>query len=70
MAGTKASGRPGGNPEIKEYGFKTTRDEPLSERIAVRVPKSMEAKLKELPNWHEIVREAIREKLNSIEEAN
>lgn len=70
MAGTKASGRPGGNPEIKEYGFKTTRKEPLSERIAIRVPKSMETRLKELPDWQEVVRKAIEEKLLQIEEAN
>jgi hypothetical protein len=70
MAGTKASGRPGGNPDIKEYGFKTTRKEPLSEQVNIRLGKSMSTKLKALDNWQEIVRKAIEEKLNQIEEAN
>jgi hypothetical protein len=67
MPGTKASGRPGGNPEIKKYGFKTTRDEPLSQQINIRIAKSMEVKLKELPRWQDLVREAIEEKLNQVD---
>lgn len=70
MAGTKASGRPGGNPDIKEYGFKTARKEPLSEQVNIRLGKSMSTKLKALDNWQEIVRKAIEEKLNQLEEAN
>lgn len=66
----RGRGRPGGNPEIKEYGFKTTRKEPLSQQINIRVPKSMEARLKEFPHWQELVRKAIEKELNSIEEAN
>ena len=63
--GTKTSGRPGGNPDIKKYGFKTDRDEPLRERLQIRVPTSMKNRLKELDNWQEFVREAIAEKLES-----
>ena len=45
MPGTHTSGRPGGNPDIKKYGFKTDRDEPLRERLQIRVPASMKQQL-------------------------
>ncbi len=65
MAGTKSSGRPGGNPNIKEYGFKTDRAEPLVAQLNIRVPSSLKAKLKKKENWQEFVRQAIIEKLES-----
>ena len=65
MPGTKTSGRPGGNPDIKKYQFKTDRDEPLRERLQIRVPTSMKNRLKQLDNWQEFVRQAIAEKLGS-----
>lgn len=65
MPGTKASGRPGGNPDLKKYSFTTNRDEPLRERLQIRVPASMKQELEAKDNWQEFVRQAITEKLNS-----
>ena len=56
---------PTGNPNIKNYGFKTDRVEPLTAKLSMRVTNSMLAKLKEQENWQELVREAIAEKLQS-----
>lgn len=65
MPGTKSSGRPGGNPDIKQYGFKSDRDEPLRSRLQLRVPDSMKQQLEQQDNWQEFVRQAIAEKLAS-----
>lgn len=65
MPGTKSSGRPGGNPDIKKYGFKTDRIEPLREKLQLRVSASMKQQLTSRENWQEFVRQAIAEKLNS-----
>lgn len=65
MPGTKSSGRPGGNPDLKKYSFTTDRDEPLRERLQIRVPASMKQELEAKDNWQEFVRQAIAEKLNS-----
>ncbi len=68
MPGTKASGRPGGNPDFgTKYAFKTNREEPLTESLSLRVPASMKSELKRLQNWQELVREAIVEKLEKLE---
>ncbi|MEC4895822.1 MAG: hypothetical protein SAL07_25500 [Oscillatoria sp. PMC 1051.18] len=66
MPGTKSSGRPGGNPDIKSYGFKTDRSEPLRENLQLRISASMKEQLKSQENWQEFVREAIAEKLKSV----
>ena len=58
MPGTHASGRPGGNPEINKYSFTTERNEPLRERIQIRVPTSMKRKLQQQENWQEFVRQS------------
>jgi hypothetical protein len=65
MPGTKTSGRPGGNPDLQKYSFTTERDEPLRERLQIRVPASMKKELEAKDNWQEFVRQAIAEKLNS-----
>ena len=56
-------GRPGGNPDIKKYGFKQQYewDEPCTAKMTLRLPPSHYEKLKQLPNWQEKVREAIAE---------
>ncbi|MDJ0713898.1 MAG: hypothetical protein QNJ54_06730 [Prochloraceae cyanobacterium] len=59
MAGNKNSGRPGGNPDIKNYGFKTDRDEPLRASLHIRLTPSIKSKLKTKENWQERVRDAI-----------
>lgn len=50
MPGTKTSGRPGGNPDLKKYCFTTDRDEPLRERLQIRVPASMKKELETKDN--------------------
>lgn len=67
MAGTKGSGRPGGNPDLKtaefqqKYGFKQQydKDEPLSVQLQLRITKSMSEALKQQENKAEFVRQAI-----------
>ena len=68
MSGTKSSGRPGGNPDIAKYGFKTERPEPLREQINIRVSTSMKKSLLKQKNWNEFVREAIAKALQEQEE--
>ena len=67
MPGTKSSGRPGGNPDIKEYGFKTNRAEPLRENLQVRVSTSMMKQIKSIENWHEFVRVTLAKGLKERE---
>ncbi len=56
-------GRPGGNPDIVKYGFKQQYewDEPCSASIALRLPSSLSKDLKKIPDWQELVRQAIAE---------
>ncbi len=65
MPGTQASGRPGGNPDIKKYGFVSDREEPLRSRLQIRVPDSMKEQVQSKENWQEFVRQAIVEKLQA-----
>ncbi|MEH1904223.1 MAG: hypothetical protein V7L04_23125 [Nostoc sp.] len=60
---------PEGNPNIKKYGFKTDRDEPLTERIAIRVTKSMAEKIKAIDNYPEFCRQALNEALDKLDES-
>ena len=55
--------RSGGNPELKHFQFTTDRDEPLTEKITVRISTSMLYALKQQDNYREFVRQAIEEKL-------
>lgn len=61
MPGTKKSGRPGGNPEITKYSFKTDRKHPLTELLAFRVDKPTKEKIKSgiISDWQKIAREAV-----------
>ena len=61
---------PKGNPQIKEYGFKSDREHPLTKRISVRVDEPTKKKLKagKLPGWSRIAREAVEKALAEIEE--
>jgi L-lysine 2,3-aminomutase len=56
---------PKGNPNIKEYGFKTDREESLTAKLSMRVTPSMLNELRKKDNWQELVRQAIAEKLES-----
>ncbi|WP_026734044.1 hypothetical protein [Fischerella sp. PCC 9605] len=55
---------PHGNPDIKKHGFKTDRDEPLTERIAIRVTKTMAEKIKSIDDYPEFCRQALQEALD------
>ncbi len=59
---------PKGNPDIKKYGFKTDRLEPLTAKLSMRVTDSMLTKLKEKENWQEFVRETLTKALQEKEE--
>ncbi len=69
MAGTKSSGRPGGNPEIKKYGFKTDRKHPLTESMSIKFDRPTKEALAagKLPNWRDIAREAVAKALEEKE---
>ena len=54
-----------GNPNIKQHGFKTDREESLTAKLSMRVAPSMLDELKKKDNWQELVRQAIAEKLKS-----
>jgi hypothetical protein len=69
MPGTKASGRPGGNPDLKNYGFTTDRPEPLREKLQLRVSASMKEQLESRENWQELVRDAIEKALEEPQSA-
>ena len=64
MAGTKASGRPGGNPDIAKYGFKVPEDrEPYKYKFQIRITPTMKKLLAEIDNPSDFVRSAIEEHL-------
>ena len=46
---------PKGNPDIKKYGFKTDRLEPLTAKLSMRVTDSMLTKLKEKENCRSLL---------------
>ena len=55
--------RPGGNPKIKDHGFKTDRPESLTAHLSMRVTPSMLQELRTDDNWKEFVRNAIAKAL-------
>lgn len=59
-------GRPGGNPDLKKHQYQTTRDEPLSAKLSMRVTQSMLDELKQYDGWQDLVREAIAAKLKEL----
>ncbi len=60
MPGTKASGRPGGNPDIAKYGFKVPKDrEPYNQRLQVRITPTMKRQLDEIDDLNKFVRQAL-----------
>ena len=58
--GSQASGRPGGNPDLKKYQFTSEREEPCTAKMTLRLPPSDYEKLKTLDNWQEKTRQAIK----------
>jgi hypothetical protein len=70
MPGTKSSGRPGGNPDIKKYGFKKPpgRDRAFTKVIPVAVTEEIKQELQEKlgkGKVSEFCREAIFEKMRA-----
>jgi hypothetical protein len=67
MAGTKKSGRPGGNPEMKadgalsKYYYQPKGDKPLSKILSCRIPEDLHNKIKSGENWQEAFRQKLEE---------
>ncbi|QSJ20836.1 hypothetical protein JYQ62_17440 [Nostoc sp. UHCC 0702] len=57
---------PKGNPEIKKHGFKTDRDEPLTESLTIKVTKSMLEKLKSIDDYRDKCRQAITRMIDEL----
>ncbi len=55
-------------PYLKKHQFTTNRDEPLTERIAIRVTKSMAEQIKVIDNYPEFCRQALQDALDKLEE--
>jgi len=55
--------RPGGNPDLMQHRLQTTRKEPLTEAVTLRMSKSMREALAQMANYPEFIRQAIQEKL-------
>ncbi|WP_026732850.1 hypothetical protein [Fischerella sp. PCC 9605] len=53
-----------GNPNIKNYGYKTDKEEPLTESMTIKMPKSMKDKVKAKDNPAEFCRQAIQKALD------
>ena len=68
MAGNKHSGRPGGNPDISQYGFKPKGPKPLKAQMNVSITEEMKQKLVQIDNWHDRVREWVDRGLKELEE--
>ena len=65
-------GRPGGNPEIKKYGFKQKYDwlEPCNEKMTLRLPASLKVAIKAglIEDWQEVARKAIAAELEKTKQ--
>jgi hypothetical protein len=57
-----------GNPDIKEYGFKTDREEPFNKLLAVKVTESMYNQVKSQPDSSEFMRKAIQKALDEAKQ--
>ena len=59
-----------GNPNIKDHGFKSEREHPLTHRVTIRIDEPTRVALKagKLPGWCGIAREAIEKALAEVEE--
>jgi hypothetical protein len=63
MAGTHASGRPGGNPGIAEWSYKLKGNEPLDKVITVRLPARLYEKVRgeRGANWQDDLRAVLEQ---------
>jgi hypothetical protein len=53
--------RPGGNPLLKKYQFTTDREDPLIDKMTLRMGSRMKAVIRDgnLSDWQEIARQAL-----------
>jgi hypothetical protein len=58
-----------GNPNIKNHGFKTDRDEPLIEKMNIRMTKTMKEKIQQQENPPEFCRQAIQKALDELKKS-
>ncbi|WP_017655548.1 hypothetical protein [Fortiea contorta] len=63
--------RKGGNPDIKDHGFTTDREQPLSEQLNIRITKEASDRLKQLGDEKaEFCRDAINKALDERDRQN
>ena len=64
-----AKGRPGGNPDITKFSFKQKYDwgESCTAKLTLRLPPSLNDKLKSIENWQEFARQAIAKAIEETE---
>lgn len=65
-----AKGRPGGNPEITKFSFQQKYDwgESCTAKLTLRLPPSLDEKLKGIENWQEFARQAIAKAIEETED--
>ncbi|MFB2773317.1 hypothetical protein ACE1AT_29200 [Pelatocladus sp. BLCC-F211] len=59
-----------GNPNIKNHGFKTDRDKPLTEYIHLRVTEDMKVEVQKQKNPPEFCRQAIQKALDELNQSS
>ena len=64
-----SKGRPGGNPEITKFSFQQKYDwgESCTAKITLRLPPSLDEKLKSIDGWQEFARVAIAKAIEESE---
>jgi len=64
-----SKGRPGGNPEITKFSFQQKYDwgESCTAKITLRLPPSLDEKLKNIDSWQEFARQAIAKAIEESE---
>ncbi|MEO1801128.1 MAG: hypothetical protein AAFR62_12005 [Cyanobacteria bacterium J06629_2] len=64
-----SKGRPGGNPEITKFSFQQKYDwgESCTAKITLRLPPSLDEKLKNIDGWQEFARQAIAKAIEESE---
>ncbi|NEU74081.1 hypothetical protein PI95_016330 [Hassallia byssoidea VB512170] len=61
--------RKGGNPDLKNYGFSPSGDEPLNKMLAVKVTNSIYQRVKSLSDPSGFMRQAIQDALDKLEQS-
>ena len=61
MAGTKGSGRPGGNPDLEKHQYTTDKTEACTGKLDLLVAPTDLEKLRAIDGWRDTLREKIKE---------